>query len=448
MGKLFGTDGVRGIANKELTADLAFKLGQAGAMVLTKHAQHKPKIIIGKDTRASSSMLECAMASGIASVGGEAILVGVVPTPAVAYIVRELQYDAGVVISASHNPVEFNGIKFFNKDGFKLSDAIEEEIEDIILNNKELPAPTGAQIGHVTQDLDAVRHYIKYIPTTIQGDLLGLKMVIDCANGANSYIAEQVLRDMGVQVISINDIPDGTNINKDCGSTHLGDLKKAVLENKADLGIAFDGDADRCLAVDENGELVSGDKILAICGKFLKDAGKLPNNTIVATIMSNLGLSKACENLGINLVQAKVGDRYVLEEMQKGGYVLGGEESGHIIFLKWGTTGDGLLTAVHLAGVLKKSGKKLSHLAKVMQTYPQIIVNAKVPNDKKHDYEDNADVKEAIERVRAKFNEYGRVVIRPSGTEPVIRVMIEGQDIEELTREANGLANVFEMKLG
>jgi len=446
MGKLFGTDGVRGIANKELTADLAFKIGAAASRVLTE-GTHKPKVIIGKDTRASSAMLECALAAGIASVGGEAVLVGTVPTPAVAYLVREMHAEAGVVISASHNPMEFNGIKLFNKDGFKLPDAVEDAIEDIILNNKEIPAPIGADIGHVTYDNEAVRHYMDYIPTTISGDLRGLKMVIDCANGAVSGIAEEVLAKMGVEVIAIHNSPDGVNINTNCGSTHIGDLQKAVLEHKADLGIAFDGDADRCLAIDENGELVSGDKILAICGKFLKEAGKLPGNTIVATIMSNLGLTKAGEALGINILQAKVGDRYVLEEMQKGGFVLGGEESGHIIFLKWNTTGDGLMTAVHLAGVLTKSGKKLSELAKVMQTYPQVIVNAKVPNDRKANYESDAEVAAAIERVRAKFSENGRVVIRPSGTEPLIRVMIEGQDIEELTHEATTLAQIFESKL-
>lgn len=449
MGRLFGTDGVRGVANSELTLELAYKLGQAGAYVLTKETKHKPKILIGKDTRISGDMLEAALAAGLCSVGAEAVLVGVVPTPAIAHLTRLYNADAGIVISASHNPMEYNGIKFFNSKGFKLSDEIENRIEEIILDNaEEIDKPTGGNIGSISYKFDAVDDYISFAKSTISTDLNGMKIAIDCANGAANVTSKKVLEDLGATVFVINNEPNGTNINANCGSTHMQDLKKFVLEMGADIGLAFDGDADRVLAVDENGETIDGDKILAICGLDMQNRGVLKGDTIVVTVMSNLGFFIMAKNSGINAKQTNVGDRYVLEEMAANGYSIGGEQSGHIIFLDYNTTGDGLVTGLQLLSVMKLTGKKLSTLAEVMNIMPQVLINAKVKTENKHSYLSHAEIKAEIDKIEAEFNGEGRVLIRPSGTEPLVRVMIEGKDIELITERAKSLSELIETKLG
>lgn len=448
MGRLFGTDGVRGVANTELTIELAYKLGQAGAYILTKETQHQAKILVGKDTRISGNMLEAALIAGICSVGAKAITVGVVPTPAVAYLTRKYNSDAGVVISASHNPVKYNGIKFFNNEGYKLSDELEEKIEAIILDNAEqLPTPTGEEVGTITEKFEAINDYIDFLKSCVDVDFKGLKVAVDCANGAAFKAGPKVLEDLGAELVVINNEPTGANINKDCGSTHMESLCKAVVANKADIGIAFDGDADRCLAVDEKGNMVDGDQIMSICGLQMKKENALKDNTIVATVMSNLGFFIMAEKNNIKIEKTNVGDRYVLEEMLKNDYNLGGEQSGHIIFLDYNTTGDGILTAIKLLSVLKKSGKKLSELASVMEVLPQVLVNAKVSNDKKYKYLENDIIKKSIEELEEKFAGEGRVLIRPSGTEPLVRVMIEGKDEKTIKEESEKLARIIEEEL-
>ncbi|WP_341876267.1 phosphoglucosamine mutase [Defluviitalea saccharophila] len=448
MGRLFGTDGVRGVANTELTIELAYKLGQAGAYVLTKETHHQPIILVGRDTRISGNMLESALVAGICSVGAKAIKIGVVPTPAVAYLTRKYKADAGVVISASHNPVKYNGIKFFNSEGYKLRDELEEEIEGIILDHtEELPTPIGDEVGTIVEEPNALNEYVDFLKSTVDVDLKGLKIAVDCANGAAYMAGPKVLEALGAELIVIGNEPNGCNINKNCGSTHMEGLQEMVKANKVDLGLAFDGDADRCLAVDENGNLVDGDQIMAICGLQMKKENTLTGNTIVATVMSNLGLFIMAEKNGLNIEKTKVGDRYVLEEMLKDNYKLGGEQSGHIIFLDYNTTGDGILTALQLLSVMKKTGKKLSELASVMEVLPQVLVNAKVSNDKKYSYLENEKIKKAIEELEAKFAGEGRVLIRPSGTEPLVRVMIEGKDEKVLKEEAEKLAELIKAEL-
>lgn len=449
MGKLFGTDGVRGIANKELTIELAYLLGQAGAYVLTKENKHKPTILIGRDTRLSGEMLEAAMIAGICSVGADVMTMGVMPTPAVSYLTREYGADAGVVISASHNPVEYNGIKFFNRDGYKLSDAIEDEIETMIMTkNKEIDLPTGTGIGRHIIRTEGIYDYIRFAKKQINTDLYGIKIVIDCANGASYVSAPEALRELGAEVFIIHNEPDGTNINKQCGSTHMEDLQSYVKQVGADVGLAFDGDADRCKAVDEKGNIIDGDQIMAICGLHMKEKGTLRKSTIVATVMSNLGFFIMGKENGMAIKQTAVGDRYVLEEMIKNDYNLGGEQSGHVIFLDENTTGDGLLTALHLIEVMKETGKALSELASCMEILPQVLVNAKVTNKTKYDYKDHKEIQEAIKVLENKFMGEGRVLIRPSGTEPLVRVMIEGKNQELLKSEATKLAKMIEEKLG
>ncbi len=448
MGKLFGTDGVRGVANEELTVELAFRLGQAGAYVLTKENKHKPTILIGRDTRLSGEMLEAAMIAGICSVGADAMSMGIMPTPAVSYLTREYGADAGVVISASHNPVEHNGIKYFNRDGFKLSDAIEDEIEELLANdNKDIELPVGTKIGRHIERTECIYDYIRFAKRQIDTKLEGLKIVIDCANGASYVSAPEALRQLGAEVIIIHNEPDGTNINKNCGSTHMDDLKSYVKQVGADVGIAFDGDADRCLAVDENGNKIDGDQIMAICGLHMKEEGTLRKSTIVATVMSNLGFFIMGKNNGLAIKQTAVGDRYVLEEMLENDYNLGGEQSGHVIFLDENTTGDGLLTALHLLEVMQLSKKPLSELAACMEVLPQVLLNAKVTNQKKHDYKSDEVIKSAIVELEKKFSGEGRVLIRPSGTEPLVRVMIEGKDESILEKEAKGLVELIEARL-
>lgn len=444
MARMFGTDGVRGIAGTELSIELATKLGQAGAYVLTKEKSHQPTIIVGCDTRISGGMLANALMAGICSVGANAIYIGVAPTPAIAYLTRKHKVDAGVVISASHNPMEFNGIKFFNGDGYKLSDELEDEIEALIKNNMEdIDFPTGSGIGRVDYRFDIVDEYVEFEKKTVPVDLSDLKIVIDCAEGASSYTSVKTLRDLGADLIAIHTEPDGTNINANCGSTHMDEIKARVVSERANVGIAFDGDADRMLAVDENGKIVDGDEIMAICGNYLKSKGRLAKDTIVVTVMTNLGFSIMGKEQDINIEKTKVGDRYVLENMKENGYNLGGEQSGHVIFLDDNTTGDGLLSALHLLQVIVETGKPLSELAKVMEVLPQALVNAKVPNDKKESYMEYSDIAEAIAELEKKFAGEGRVLIRPSGTEPLVRVMIEGKDQKVIDEEAHKLAELI-----
>lgn len=443
MSRMFGTDGVRGIANKELTAELAYKLGRAGAFVLTEGA-HKPKILVGKDTRISGDMLESALVSGILSVGGEAIILGVIPTPAVAHLTRKYNADAGIMISASHNPVEYNGIKFFDNRGYKLPDDLEDEIQRVIESGFEgVPSPTGTDVGKRRIEVGALDDYKDFAKNTVAVNFDGLKVALDCANGANYKAAVDTFRDLGAEVYVINDNPDGTNINEKCGSTHPEELMEYVVKKGCDVGFAFDGDADRCLAIDEKGNLINGDMILALCGKHLKTINRLKDDTVVVTVMSNLGLDIAFMNIGINAVKTKVGDRYVLEEMIKGKYVLGGEQSGHIIFLEYNTTGDGLVTALQVASIIQKEKKSLSKLCSIMKELPQVLVNAKVPNEKKNIYLEDEEIKAEIERIEKQMQGRGRVLIRPSGTEPLVRVMLEGEDQEEINKIAQNLADMI-----
>ena len=447
MSRIFGTDGVRGIANTELTSELAYNLGRAGAFVLTE-GTHKPKILVAKDTRISGDMLEAALVAGILSVGAEAVILGVVPTPAVAHLTRKYNADAGVMISASHNPVEYNGIKFFDGRGYKLSDELEDQIQAVIEGNfADVPSPVGGAVGRSYTEETALREYIDYAMGTIKTDLKGLRVALDCANGAAYKAAVKAFRALGARVYVINDNPDGNNINENCGSTHMEELMDYVVRKNCDIGFAFDGDADRCLAVDEKGNMINGDFLLTICAKALKAAGKLNDDTLVVTVMSNLGLDIAAKREGINLVKTKVGDRYVLEEMLKENYILGGEQSGHIIFLDHNTTGDGLVTALQIAAILKESGKTFSELAGVMKELPQVLVNAKVPNEKKNIYLEDAEIIEAINAVEAKLNGVGRVLIRPSGTEPLVRVMLEGENQEEINEMANSLVDLILSKI-
>lgn len=448
MGKLFGTDGVRGVANLELTPRLAYQLGQAGAYVLTGETKHTPKILVGMDTRISGDMLEAALISGICSVGAQVVSLGVIPTPAIAYLTRLYDADAGVVISASHNPFEYNGIKFFNSNGYKLPDAIEDKIEEIILNGgDELPKPIGQNIGFKMFKETALEDYVSFVKGTISGDLENINVAIDCANGASFQAAPMALYELKANVNVINNEPDGININAGCGSTHMKQLQEYVRKTGSDMGLAFDGDADRVLAVDEKGNIVDGDQIMAIIGLHLKQQGMLAHNTIVATVMSNMGLDIMARNNGLVVEKTKVGDRYVLEEMLNSGYMLGGEQSGHIIFLEHNTTGDGLLTAIQLLKVLKDSGKKLSELAGVLQVLPQVLINAKVTNEKKYKYLDDEVIKKMCQELENEFKGEGRVLIRPSGTEPLVRVMIEGKDKEIITRRAKELVRVIEGRL-
>lgn len=444
MSRMFGTDGVRGVAGAELTIELATKLGQAGAYVLTKEQEHQPTLIVGCDTRISGGMLSNALMAGICSVGANAIYAGVMPTPAIAYLTRKHKVDAGVVISASHNPMEFNGIKFFNGDGYKLSDALEDEIEELIRNNmKDVVLPIGSGVGRIDYRFDLRDEYVEFMKRCVPVDLTGMKIVIDCAEGASYYTSVKTLKDLGADLVAIHTKPDGTNINANCGSTHMEELQARVVYEKADVGLAFDGDADRMLAVDEKGNLVDGDQLMAICGCHMKKKGTLKKNTIVVTVMTNLGFSLMGEREGIHVEKTKVGDRYVLENMLENGYNIGGEQSGHIIFLDDNTTGDGLLSGLHLLQVMKETGRKLSELAEVMEVLPQALVNAKVPNHKKEKFMEYTEIAEAIKALEEKFNGEGRVLIRPSGTEPLVRVMIEGKNQGEIEEEAQKLAELI-----
>ena len=446
MSRMFGTDGVRGVAGTELSIDLATKLGQAGAYVLTEgRGDKKPTILVGCDTRISGGMLANALIAGICSVGADAVYAGVMPTPAVAYLTRKHGFDAGVVISASHNPMEFNGIKFFNRDGYKLPDSMEDEIQRQIESGMaDIESPTGEKIGHVKYAFDMDREYVDFEKENVPIDLSGMKIVVDCAEGASYKTNTQVLKELGADLVAIHTHPTGTNINDHCGSTHMEQIAQRVCDEKADIGIAFDGDADRMLAVDENGNMVDGDQIMAICANFMKKQGTLKKNTVVVTVMSNLGFTLMGEREGLHIATTQVGDRYVLERMKAEGYNIGGEQSGHIIFLDSNTTGDGMLSALRLLEVMVTEKKPLSELASVMEVLPQALVNAHVPNDRKTSYNDYSEIREGIRKLEDKFAGQGRILIRPSGTEPLVRVMIEGKYQNEIDRDAHELASLIE----
>jgi len=449
MGKLFGTDGVRGVANSELTPELAFKLGKAGAYVLSRQSS-KPVIVIGKDTRLSGDMLEDALSAGILAVGGNVIKVGVLPTPAVAYLVKAYKADAGVVISASHNPFEYNGIKFFNGDGFKLDDDIEDEIENIILRDIDVNEHiTGDKLGRCLEvDTDASEKYAEFLKSTMDADIKGMKLVIDCANGAAYGVAEKVYRDLGADIVLIGNEPDGININDNCGSTSPGKLQREVVKHEAFMGLAYDGDADRLIAVDEKGRIIDGDKVICICAKMMKESGQLTDDLVTATVMSNIGFHKYMESIGCKVDITSVGDRYVLEKMLQTGGKIGGEQSGHIIFLNYTTTGDGILSSLQLLRAVVMSGKKASQLSDEIEIFPQVLRNARVKNENKKIYMEDEEVKKAIADMEAEMAGLGRVLIRPSGTEPLVRVMLEGQDVEHITGLAESLSELIGRKFG
>ena len=453
MKKYFGTDGIRRIANSELTPELVYKVAKAGAYVLSKHTNKTPTIFIGRDTRISGTLIESAMTAGFLSYGANVKLLGVIPTPGVAYLTKRYKADASVVISASHNTYEFNGIKFFSNKGMKIPDEIEEEIEEVMDSGKinSLMA-INDKIGVAENREDLLEEYVYFFRKNFEEELENIDktnftVAIDTANGATYEIAEKVFKKLGINYYIINNKPDGININHNCGSTHLETLKSFVIDNKCNLGIAYDGDGDRCLAIDEKGNTIDGDLILAVISNYLKEKNKLKDNTLVATVMSNLGLRKYANENNINLLTTQVGDRYVLEEMLKNGYNLGGEQSGHIIMLDYNPTGDGILTSLMLIKIILEKQLPISKLCDIIQIYPQVLVNAKVSNSKKFDYEKDAEIKQEIDNLEKEFSGNGRVLIRPSGTEPLVRVMIEGENQGYIKTKAEALAKLIEQKL-
>ncbi len=445
MARMFGTDGVRGVANKDLSCELALKIGKAGAYVLTNEV-HQPRILLGRDTRLSGDMLSAALTAGICSVGGDVIDVGVIPTPAMAYLARAYEADAAVMVSASHNTMEYNGIKWFDGKGFKLSDGLEDEIEKLIKEGMDFELPTGENVGHVIIAKRAVQEYKEFLKSTARNRFDGLTVMLDCANGAASEIAYDVFTELGAKVYPRADEPDGININNKCGSTHPERLQELVAESDADAGFAFDGDADRVIATDERGNIVDGDRIMGICAKAMKAEERLKKDTLVVTVMSNIGLKKRMTELGINVAETKVGDRYVLEEMLKEGYSIGGEQSGHVIFLDKNTTGDGMLTAIQVLDVMKSTGRRMSVLANDIPIYPQVLVNVIVDNEIKHQAMEDQDLWQRIREVEGKLGSSGRVLVRASGTEPIIRVMLEGQNTDEISDCAIYIVKVLEQK--
>lgn len=447
MGRLFGTDGARGIANSELTCEMAMNIGRAAAFVLTRENVKHPKILIGKDTRASSNMLEMALAAGLCSVGADVVLAGFIPTPAVAYLISDCGADAGVMISASHNPCEYNGIKLFNNNGYKLPDAIEDEIESLVLDDMSpIKFPIGGNVGNVFVRHDYVDKYIDHIVNSTNVRLDGLKIALDCSNGSASYTAQRIFKALGAELHIMHANPDGENINANCGSTHMNGLVDYVNAYGMDLGLAFDGDSDRCLAVDEKGNLIDGDRLIAVFAKDLKDKGKLKGNTAVVTVMTNIGFKQFAKENGIDIAETGVGDRYVLEEMLKNDYIIGGEQSGHIIFKDFATTGDGQLTGVQFASIMAKTGKSASELASIMQIFPQTMVNVSASPELKALLKTDDDIKNIIASVSEKLGDEGRILVRASGTEPLIRVMLEGKNIKEIAAMAEEVAAVIKSK--
>ncbi len=448
MGRLFGTDGARGIANTELTPELAMNIGRATAMVLINDSVKHPTFLIGKDTRLSGDMLEGALIAGLCSVGANVKLLGVIPTPAVAYLVKKYNADAGIMISASHNPFEFNGIKIFSDEGFKLPDDLEEQIESIVLDNKvPYTIAENENVGKVEYVTNGADDYINHIVENISYDLNGLNIALDCSNGASSVTARKLFTKLGANVHILFDQPDGININEDCGSTHIEKLQEYVLANNLDGGLAFDGDADRCLAVDEKGHLVDGDFIIAIIAADFKSQGKLKKNAVVGTVMTNMGFNRFCDENGMKFVSTKVGDRYVLEAMVREGYNIGGEQSGHVIMLDYSTTGDGELTGATLMSMLNRRQAKLSSIATLMERYPQVLINIKVSNEGKLAFYTDKKLKEEIKRISDILEDRGRILVRASGTEPLVRVMLEGENLEEITKLANEAAEMVRERL-
>ncbi|WJY27058.1 MULTISPECIES: phosphoglucosamine mutase [Sporosarcina] len=447
MTKYFGTDGVRGVANKELTPELAFRLGRFGGYVLTQHSSDGARVLVGKDTRISGQMLESALTAGLLSTGVEVMTLGVISTPGVAYLTRAMNAQAGVMISASHNPVEDNGIKFFGSDGFKLSDQLESEIEEL-LNAEEdtLPRPVGGEVGTITEYFEGCQKYIQYLKQTIDGDFEDMHIALDCAHGATSTIATHVFADLEADLTTMGTSPNGLNINDEVGSTHPEQLARLVVEKGAQIGLAFDGDGDRVIAIDETGEIVDGDQIMYVIGSYLRSKGALNSDTIVSTVMSNLGFYKALEDNGMHSAQTAVGDRYVVEEMRKNNYNFGGEQSGHIVLLDYNTTGDGLITGLQLVSIMKRTGKKLSELTKGMTIFPQKLVNVRVTD--KHRVTDNAKVAAIITEVEREMSGEGRVLVRPSGTEPLVRVMVEAPTEDACESYSNRIVNVVKQEMG
>jgi len=449
MKKLFGTDGVRGIANKGLTPELAFDLGRAGAYVLTKNATDTPRVLVAKDGRRSGDMLEAALTAGLCSIGVEVCHCGVLPTPAVAYLVRKHKFDAGVMISASHNPMEDNGIKFFNSEGLKLPDQLEEEIESLIASKAELPRPTGVNVGIVINCPYKLDEYASFVISTVPGlHLGGMKIALDCANGATSVVAPIVFERLGAEVHTLYDSPDGCNINANCGSTHMESIREFVVAHNMDIGLAFDGDGDRMLAVDDKGQMIDGDIIMAICGLDMHERGQLTGNTMVATVMSNQGLEVFCRSHGINLYRTAVGDRYVLEKMLADDLTFGGEQSGHLIFRQFNTTGDGILAGVQLLSVIHHRKKSASELVKMIEIFPQVLINAKVPNNRMAELATCPRIQKVQAEIEAQLTADERILVRPSGTEPLVRVMIEGRDMGKISKLAQDLVAVVEEELG
>lgn len=448
MGRLFGTDGARGVANSELTCELSMQIGRAAAMVLTENLSHRPKVMIGMDTRASSEMLEASIAAGLCSVGADVLLLGVVPTPAVAFLVKEYGYDAGVMISASHNPCEYNGIKIFQSTGYKLPDELENEIESIILDDAKVPpVMIGGDVGRITRSDTAADDYIKHVLSTIDVRCENLKIAIDCANGSSSVSAKRIFESLGADCIIINAEPNGVNINADCGSTHMDGLRKCVIDNHCDLGFAFDGDADRMLAVDNEGNVVDGDQVIALCAKYMKSVGTLKKDTAVVTVMSNMGFFRFCDDNGMYCEKTKVGDRYVLENMLENGYSIGGEQSGHVIFLDYATTGDGQVSALQVLKVIKNTGKTLKDLAGEMEIFPQVLINVKVSKYGRVRFTSDIEIKNAIKRAENELGNDGRVLVRVSGTEPLVRVMLEGKDKAKIQSLGEAIADVVRERL-
>lgn len=448
MGRLFGTDGIRGIANSFLSCELAVKVGRAAGTVLSDGSRRRLLFCVGSDTRISSDMLSFSIASGLCSVGVDVIILGVVPTPAVAYLVEKYKADAGIMISASHNPAEYNGIKIFSGDGYKIPDALEEQIETLVLDEEIPENLSGTDIGKVTYANNAVRDYVEHLKSTVMNSLDGLNIAVDCANGSASVSAEMLFKELGANADILHNKPNGININRNCGSTHIELLREYVLSNKLDAGVAYDGDADRCICVDDKGNIVDGDFIMAICAKDMKSRGKLAKNAVVGTVMTNMGFGKFCKENDINFVATKVGDRFVLEEMLQEGYAFGGEQSGHVIFKDFASTGDGQLTSIQLLSLVKRSGQKLSELAEVMKRYPQCIINVTVSKDGKLAYYTDPQIKAAIEEAKKEFGDTGRIVVRPSGTEPLIRVMTEGEDRVLTESIAKRVSEVIQDRLG
>ncbi len=446
MTRLFGTDGVRGIANQKLTPKLCYDIGRAAAFVLTKNK--KGKVLVGRDTRLSGDLVESALIAGFMSLGLDVDVAGVIPTPGVAYLTRTGDYLCGVSISASHNPFEYNGIKFFSSDGLKLDDSLEDDIEEKVLSTTKIYKDvTGDQVGRVNRSHEFTEKYISYLKGLTDERFDGFEVAVDAGNGAQSFIAEEVLRSYGARVKIINNEPNGKNINDKCGSTNPKLIEELVKKENSHIGMSFDGDADRIIAVDEEGKIVDGDHILAIAATYLKENNKLNNNAAVGTIMSNMGLKKYLESIGVDFIETKVGDRYILERMLKEDYIIGAEQSGHVIFLDYNTTGDGLATGIHLLEIMKKTGKKLSELNGLMKDYPQVLKNARVRDELKNKYEEFPDIIKAIKEVEEAYHGSGRVVIRPSGTEALVRVMIEGEDPYKLSQDADKLVKIIEEKL-